>query len=176
MPPRRLDALPACSQVNPGVVVPHQASTMSTPPNHPARRAHYLCGTTGTLRRAGTPVLMSELWNAKECHEVGHRRRVLDQEQVPTLVLAQLGSANSRRDRRAVLSGSDSVIASVGNDGRAGDRVEPVPYIMACAGLQLSLACGCDRCRWFSPVAPRPSRRSVPVPTPRVPIGVVVRA
>src|SRR5580693_1410054 len=65
---------------------------------------------------------------------------------MPSFVAAQLGSADARCDRGAVLDRRDPVVVAVANQGRAGDRVEAVPYIMACAGLELGLVGG--SCGW----------------------------
>src|SRR5271169_4166347 len=62
---------------------------------------------------------------------------------MPSFVAAQLGSADARCDRGAVLDRRDPVVVAVANQGRACDRVEAVPYVMACARLELGLVCGC---------------------------------
>src|ERR1700729_1435276 len=62
---------------------------------------------------------------------------------MPSVVAAQLGSANAQRDRGAVLSRRDSVVVAVANQRRACDRAEPVPHVMACARLELRLGGGC---------------------------------
>src|SRR5215470_12233144 len=57
---------------------------------------------------------------------------------MPSFVATQLRSADARCDRGAVLGRRDPVVVAVANQGRAGDRVEAVPYVMACARLELS--------------------------------------
>jgi hypothetical protein len=79
----------------------------------------------------------------QECLEFRQRGRVLEQEQVPSFVAAQLGSADARCDRGAVLDRRDPVIVAVPDQGRAGDRVEAVPDVMARACLELGRAGGC---------------------------------
>src|SRR5215469_6853926 len=56
---------------------------------------------------------------------------------MPSVVAAQPGSADARRDRGAVLSRRDPVVVAVADQSRAGDRAEPVPHVMACARLEL---------------------------------------
>jgi len=62
---------------------------------------------------------------------------------VLSFVAAQLGSADARCDRDAVLGRRDLVVVAVADQGRAGDRVEAVPYVMACARLELGRVGGC---------------------------------
>ena len=59
--------------------------------------------------------LTSARSSVKERQEFGDRDRVLEQERVAPFVAAELGSANLRRDRPAVLNRSDPVIASGDN-------------------------------------------------------------
>src|ERR1700735_1155478 len=61
---------------------------------------------------------------------------------MPSFVAAQLGSADARCDRGAVLDRRDPVVVAVANQGRAADRVEAFPYIMGCAGLELGIVGG----------------------------------
>src|SRR6516165_2878380 len=62
---------------------------------------------------------------------------------MPSVVAAQLGSADARRDRGAVLTRRDRVVVAVADQRRAGDRAEPVPHVMACARLELGPDGGC---------------------------------
>ena len=62
---------------------------------------------------------------------------------MPSLVAAQLASADARCDRAAVPDRGDHVVVAVANQGRAGDRVEAVPYVMARARVELGRAGGC---------------------------------
>src|SRR5690242_9458316 len=66
---------------------------------------------------------------------------------MPSVVAAQLGSADARCDRSAIWRRCDPVVVAVGNEGRARDRAEAVPYVMACARLQLGCTGGCG---WVS--------------------------
>jgi hypothetical protein len=79
----------------------------------------------------------------QECLEFRQRGRVLEQEQVPSVVAAQLGSADARCDRGTVVDRRDPVVVAVPDQGRAGDRAEAVPDVMARARLELGRAGGC---------------------------------
>src|SRR5215467_3101563 len=89
----------------------------------------------------GTPG--SARWCLEECPEFRQCGRVLEQEQMPSVVAAQLGSADPRCDRGAVVGRRDPVVVAVTDQRRAGDRVEPVPYVMVGARLELGLVGGC---------------------------------
>jgi hypothetical protein len=55
----------------------------------------------------------------QECLEFRKRGRILDKEQMPAFVAAQLGSAEARCDRGAVLDRSYLVVVAVADQGRA---------------------------------------------------------
>ncbi len=57
-------------------------------------------------------------------------------------VAVQLGAADARGDVGAVVDRRDPVVVAVANQGRAGDRAEPVPHVMACPRLELGRAGG----------------------------------
>ena len=54
-----------------------------------------------------------------------------------SFVAAQLGSADARCDRGAVLDRRDPVVVAVANQGRASDRTEAVPDVIVRACLKL---------------------------------------
>ena len=78
----------------------------------------------------------------EECGECREGGRVLEQEPVAAFIAVQLGTADARCDAGAVAGRCDPVVVTVADQGRAGDRAEAVPHVMAFARLELGRAGG----------------------------------